>query len=207
MGRERRITPEQRFYTGRLHESKWLGEVDAGDAMVREMQQYKKPSKNPKFEFWINFDDSLKLVKKFQPIDKTDPEKKRVDAANPEAPLLRDVKEALIDQMNLTDKQADNLKLYTAVGSPMDVFHGADAIIEYDGKVVTIDLTLKPVDEGKKADVVVAGDLPAPDDPETEDAYLQRVDDIAASVKTILKVAEKRGPRPIQRLYPPSEAA
>jgi hypothetical protein len=197
MGRKRRITPEQFSDTGRLHERRWLGEIDACDSMAKDIQRLKKPSQNPNFDFWMTLGDSLELVKKYQPIDKSDPRKKRVDPTNPEAPLLRDLRIEMIDSMELTDEQADKLKLYTAVGSPMDLFHGVDAIIDYDGKIVTMDLTLKPSDEGKKADVVVTGDIPD----EKSEEYLPEVKKIAASVQTIIKFKRKPGRPQIQKLY------
>ena len=105
-------------------------------------------------------------------------------AIGPSAPLLRDIKEALIDQWNLSDKEADELKLYTAVGSPLDFFHAVDAFIEYKGEIITLDLTLRPESDtdGKRADVIISGELPSPDDPTTEDAYIKRVDDISSDI-------------------------
>jgi len=182
MGRERRITPRE-LYTGKIYEKEYFGEIDTNDPRIfEEIKKYRQPSKNPNFEFWMNFRDALKIAKEFQPIDKTDPERKRVDPANPAAPLLRDLKEALIEQWGLTDEEADDLKLYTAVGSPLDFLHKVDAFIDYEGRIVTLDLTLRTETGKKTADVIISGELPSPDDPKTEDAYLHRVDEIAADI-------------------------
>jgi len=184
MGRERRKTPRE-FYSGKIYEAEYFGEIDKNDPKIfEEIKAHRQPSKNPKFEFWMNYRDSLNLAKKFQPIDKSEPGRKRVDPANPSAPLLRDIKEALIDQWNLSDEEADELKLYTAVGSPLDLFHAVDAFVEYRGEIITLDLTLRPEsDTGqKRADVIISGELPSPDDPSTEDAYIKRVDDISADI-------------------------
>ncbi|MDD4995250.1 MAG: hypothetical protein PHW53_02185 [Patescibacteria group bacterium] len=207
MGRERMITPRE-IYTGRQYEADYFGAIDLNDEKLHEeIAKRKQPSKNPKFEYFMTFRDALEVAKKFQPIDKSDPERHRVDPANPRAPLLRDLKESLIDLMNLGEKDADKLKLYTAVNSPLDWLHGTDAFVDYDGRIITLDLTLKPSAEGKKADVVITGELPAPDDPAEEDKYLERVGQIAFEIKSVMDLKRKPGRPQIQRLYPPSEVA
>jgi len=196
MGRERRITPRE-LYTGKIYEAEYFGEIDKNDPKIlEEIKAHAKPSKNPRYEYWMNYRDSLNLAKKFQPIDKSEPGRKRVDPANPNAPLLRDIKEALIDQWNLSDEEADNLKLYTAVGSPLDFFHKVDAFVEYRGDIITLDLTLRSEDDagGKRADVIISGELPSSDDPATENAYIKRVDEISADI-----AEEYRRKRPAAR--------
>lgn len=55
--------------------------------------------------------------------------------------------------------------LYTAVRSSMDIFHGVDGFFEFQGTVVTVDLTLNPNKDSGKADVIIypddIDDLPA----------------------------------------------
>lgn len=46
------------------------------------------------------------------------------------------------------------VKAYTSVGTPLDVFHGVDAFFEFRGTMVSIDLTLNPTKVCHKADVV-----------------------------------------------------
>lgn len=201
MGRERQITPRE-IYTGGQHERDYLWEINYHDPkFIAEVEKRKQPSKNPAFEYFMSFRDALELAKKFQPIDKTDPKKRRVDPTNPQAPLLRDLRVELIDQMGLSYEQADQLKLYTSVGSPLDWLHGTDAFIDYNDKIITLDLTLKPTAEGKKADVIITGDLPAPDDPETEDEYLDKIEEIAKSVRTVIKLKGRPARPQIQKLY------
>jgi len=201
MGRERRITPRE-IYSGGQYERDYLGQADVqSQEFLKEFNKRKQPSEKPGIKYWMNYRDSMELAKKFQPIDKGDPEKNRVDPANPRAPLLRDIKEALIEQMDLTDEQADQLKLYTAVDTPLDYLHGTDAFVEYRGKIVSIDITKKASSAGKKADVVITGELPSPDDPTTENEYLKRVDDIAASVRAVIKLKRKPARPKIQKLY------
>jgi len=47
---------------------------------------------------------------------------------------------------------------FTAIGSALDFKHGADAVLEFRGVVVTIDVTLNPEKTSAKADVVVHPD-------------------------------------------------
>ena len=49
------------------------------------------------------------------------------------------------------------VKFFTAIGSPLDFFHGVDAWFEFNGRVVTIDVTLNPNKEKPKADLVILG--------------------------------------------------
>lgn len=46
----------------------------------------------------------------------------------------------------------------TAVESILDFFHGADAVVEFQGEVVTLDVTTDPEKTSAKADVVVHPD-------------------------------------------------
>lgn len=198
----------RRGYSGRLYEQDFFWSINAENpGYLRKLNNIKQPSQKESFDYYVNFKDALELAKKFQPIDKTDPSKEPVDPANPRAPLLRDLKEALVEQMDLSDDQADRLKLYTAVGSPLDKFHGVDAFVEYDGKIITLDITMRETEGEKKADVIITKELPAPDDPETEEEYLRRVEEIAASIRTAIKLKRKPGRPEIQRLYPPGQEA
>lgn len=46
------------------------------------------------------------------------------------------------------------VKLYTAVSTPLDIFHGVDGFFESEGHVVTLDLTLNDSKDGGGADVI-----------------------------------------------------
>lgn len=59
---------------------------------------------------------------------------------------------------------------YTAVGSPLDVFHGIDGFCEYCGRIVTFDVTENPEKVVGKADVVIH-----PDDLERIEFLLVRI--------------------------------
>jgi hypothetical protein len=47
------------------------------------------------------------------------------------------------------------LKLFSAVGSPLDFFHGVDAFFEFQGRIVTIDVTKNPHKLEGKADFIL----------------------------------------------------
>lgn len=51
------------------------------------------------------------------------------------------------------------VKFFTAVGTPLDVYHGVDAFFEQDGAVVTIDVSLRDKEGVQKADVAIFGSL------------------------------------------------
>lgn len=48
--------------------------------------------------------------------------------------------------------------LFTAVGSTLDCMHGVDGFFEFEGAVVTIDLTTNPHKDSTKADLLVHQD-------------------------------------------------
>ncbi len=47
---------------------------------------------------------------------------------------------------------------FSAVGSALDVFHGVDGFFEFEGEVVTIDLTMNPLKDSTKADLLVTSE-------------------------------------------------
>lgn len=129
---------------------------------------------------YVGFNDSVDLVKKFQPWD----------PSNPGKDFARDIRIEIIDRLNLAkEEDMERVKFYTAVGSPLDVFHGVDAFLEYAGEEgeiyrVTFDLSLDPGKEEKhKADLVVK-EL---SDPQTEtEKYLEEVAQIAEKAAALI---------------------
>lgn len=88
-------------------------------------------TKNPKYQAelkkatkptgFVFYRDALSLAKKFQP----------GDPKNPERGFARDLRIEILDELGLTDeKNMDRLEFYTAVGSPLDQWHGIDAFFE-----------------------------------------------------------------------------
>ena len=50
------------------------------------------------------------------------------------------------------------VKFFTAVGSAMDLFHGTDGFFQFEGFIVTIDVTMNPNKDSGKADVIICED-------------------------------------------------
>lgn len=136
--------------SGKIHEAFLLGEVRREGSDVKDYLPYKK---------------ALELAKRFQPLN---PETgKPQDPTNPWKAFPRELRLAIGEKLGIIedDEAMDRLRYYTAVGSPLDAFHGVDAMIELEGKApkeesrrVTFDVTLKSepeAKEGAKADVVV----------------------------------------------------
>ena len=102
-------------------------------------------------EGYVPFDQSIELVKLriFQPFK---------DPALPkEKPFPKDLQLAIANDLNVYLRQ---LSYYTAIGSPLDTFHGIDAFIELDlGDEhfirITLDITSDPDKFKYKADVVI----------------------------------------------------
>ncbi|NQV93075.1 hypothetical protein HQ403_01080 [Candidatus Kaiserbacteria bacterium] len=63
--------------------------------------------------------------------------------------------------------EGERVKLFTAVGTPLDLFHGVDAFFEFDGHVITIDLTINPHKDSGKAHFILTGDDITTNLPET----------------------------------------
>ncbi len=177
---------ERGFYSGRLNEIDYCGEINTNDpAFQKALEEVKKtPRPDSKFPYYVNFSDSLNLVKKFQPIDKNTGE--RIDPTNPAKPFLKDLRLELVDTLDLSEEEADKVKAYTAVKSPLDIFHGVDAFLDIKGDIVTLDLTLRKDTSSKtKADIIVE-ELPNPDDPDQEDDYLKAVERKAEEISRVL---------------------
>lgn len=61
----------------------------------------------------------------------------------------------------------EHVRLFTAVGTPLDLFHGVDAFFEFKGIVVTIDLTINPHKDSGKAYFILNEDDITTNLPET----------------------------------------
>lgn len=95
---------------------------------------------------YVPYHQSVKMVKKHQPWDPADPSSR---AANNLQVLIAEA---------LGAEDYSEVKLYTAVGSALDKFHGVDAFVEWMGFVVTIDLTANLLKDVYKADIIIHED-------------------------------------------------
>lgn len=115
-------------YTGRLFEEEILGEIHVS------------------WDGYMTYNRSLEYAKEHQEWDPSDPE----------TPKANDLHALVAIALNLEDWS--NLKFYNAVDTPMDYFHGVDCFFEFDGEIVTIDLTVNPHKREYKADLIVHPD-------------------------------------------------
>lgn len=92
---------------------------------------------------YVSFRQSLWLVKQNQPWDPTDPSTKEGEDLHCQVALALGIEDF------------SELSLFTAIGTPLDVFHGIDAVFEWQGRVVTIDLTTNPHKDSYKADLIL----------------------------------------------------
>src|SRR6185369_4444565 len=90
--------------------------------------------------------ESMDLVRKNQPCDPSDPDPR----------CANDLHALIAEKLGLDD--FSELKLYTAVGSPLDFWHGIDGFFEFRGHVLTIDLTVNSHKDSGKANMIVHPD-------------------------------------------------
>lgn len=92
---------------------------------------------------YVPFHQSLRLVKAHQPWEPTDPEPR----------FASDLHATVAEALKL--ENYNELEFYTAVGSPLDFYHGVDCFFCFKGMIVTIDLTIDSSKQEAKADLVV----------------------------------------------------
>lgn len=93
---------------------------------------------------YLSYDAALEQVKESYSKDPTDPQ-----------PLFaNDLHAEVAEELGLEDYS--ELKLYSAVNSALDRYHGVDAFFEHRGARVTMDVTKNPAKtEGYKADIIL----------------------------------------------------
>ena len=153
--------------TGGMAEEEMIGEtsVDTNHPL------YKEALKN---NGYLNFNKAMMLAKESQAGDPSDPERG----------IANDIHAAVAD--SLGEEDYENLKFYSALGTPLDIFHGVDGFFEYDGATVTMDATInKNKDqESIKADVLLE-EMP---DPKFErEKYLEYIKNISQEISNQIK--------------------
>ncbi len=153
-----------RMYSGTLNERDMLGEFKASPQAIARLREIASD------RGYVSYNKAMDFARQFSEKDPTDPEK----------PFANQLRSALIEELDLeTDEEMDRLKFYSAVGTPLDVFHGVDAWIEYVSPsgarvVVTIDVTLNTNKSSHKADVIVQE---IPNMMEDKDKFLDEIYD------------------------------
>lgn len=126
---------------GSVDKKKYFKEVTGRDPQSEK--EFRKFISNS----YINFQEALDLAKRCQSYDNSDPEPR----------FANDLHAHLAEKIGLEDYS--ELKLYTAVGSQLDYWHGIDGFFEFkhEGKTirVTIDVTSNPQKDKTKADVLL----------------------------------------------------
>ncbi len=127
-----------------------------------------------------NKDKLIEIVKKYQ----------RFDPTNPSVDFLRELRLAVIDELNLkTPKEMDKVKAYSALDTPLDAI-GIDGFVTLKindrEAVVTFDATLRKekLEELREADIVF-GELP--DSVEDEEGYLKAISELAEKAVNVLR--------------------
>lgn len=92
---------------------------------------------------YVPFRKSMRLVMMCQPWDPSDPSTRAGNDLHCQVAMA----------LGLEDW--GQLRFFSALGSPLDRWHGVDGFFEWRGTVVTIDLTIDPTKVGYKADMVV----------------------------------------------------
>lgn len=178
--------------SGKAHEMSLLGDVRKDDPEYEKTLRKLGADQRGYLPFYV----AKELAMQFQPLVRSenrfthDMEVKLQDPANPDKGFPKDLLEAIKDQLGfISDEDLSRLKYYTAVGSPLDYFHGVDAFIILEGKtkqdpeaLVTFDVALKNGASEKqdaRADIIIKEPEP-PVDPESTRVYLRQVDDLAA---------------------------
>jgi hypothetical protein len=92
---------------------------------------------------YVPYREAMDRVKQFQPWNPADPPSR----------ALNDLHALVCEELGA--RAYSEVKCYTAVGSPLDRFHGVDSFIEKGGAVATIDLTANSKKDVHKADIIL----------------------------------------------------
>ncbi len=109
-----------------------------------ELKRKHKSGRRPLKRGYVGFTKSLMIAKSHQPW-KHDPKR-------PHAPFLREMYDCIAPSLR---KGRHYLRVFIAIKTPLDYWHGVDFFFEYEGKVVTVDITLKPRKDFYKADILI----------------------------------------------------
>ncbi|MBI5793623.1 hypothetical protein HZA87_00855 [Candidatus Uhrbacteria bacterium] len=177
------------FYSGRFNERDVLGEFRSNAAGLRALQDEAGE------RGYIARGRAIDLIRQHTQEDPT----------NPRKPFAKELRLAVIDELGLEeDDDLDRIRFYSAVGTPLDVFHGVDGWIEFvpekgSIQMITLDVMLDPGKVSHKADVIVQQ---FPDPVEDEVAFLEAVEGYASEVADRLRpsveaMLRQRGQRSI----------
>ncbi|MBU6415035.1 hypothetical protein KGQ34_02225 [Patescibacteria group bacterium] len=183
----------ERSATGRQEESDLLevidGENETYQRMLREHGITPETFEHADFKKlpYVNFTDALEMARVAQPWE---------DPANPKTDFLKELRLAIASELGIEndEKALERLRLYTAVGSLLDIKHGKDAFVEYEKEKrifrVFIDATADPKRKKPIADTVIVDTEKLGDPVSNEKKYLGEIAEVAKAIVRIFKTQE-----------------
>ncbi|MDO8430076.1 MAG: hypothetical protein Q7S73_01790 [bacterium] len=167
--------------TGHLVEWQHIGKVDSENSKYQKAlkeAQIEEAKKTGKSGEYMRFRTAMELARQFSPYDPT----------NPDKPFARDIRIAFQDLLEsagaLKEEDRDLVRFFTAVGTPLDKFHGVDGWLEYldpkDRKryFATFDFTKNPNKQVYKSDIMVM-EQDLPDRTLETKNYLEKIEEYA----------------------------
>ena len=103
-----------------------------------------KPRKQDIRRRYLPFKKSIRMAKSHQPWG----HKPR----HPQAPFLREMFNCIAPQLR---KGRHLLRIFISIDTPLDYWHGVDFFIEYEGRIVTVDVTVRESKDFYKADILI----------------------------------------------------
>ena len=187
---------ESSGYTGRMMEDEFLKRPKLDGAIKPEhlIEQDKKKIAGIhaalEHDGFLPYDQAMRILKLIQPYE---------DPSNPDSQFSKDLMNMIAEKLGLKEENRDKIKIYTAVGSPLDHKHGIDAFITFDDDdlgeiIVTLDLTKNSNKDYTKADVLL--DIPEAFLISKDENYLAAcMDEYADRIVEFLvnKINEKEG--------------
>lgn len=167
--------------SGKLYEHFLFGDITAGKNHERYVQAIKKCVRHPYGEQgssgYISYQEALCVAR----------EAHRENPQRPQRKFMKDLYLRLTERVDASLLGNGVLEIYSAVGSPLDHFHGVDAFVEFrllknvgEPKLVTLDASLrgeeKLKDQTHRADIVVPH-IDLEENPYEYDRELERIAD------------------------------
>jgi hypothetical protein len=113
---------------------------------------------------YFSYRRSLQIARESQP--------RGWDPCDPHIQAANDLHYFVFEAMGI--EEIESLKLYTALNTPLDYYHGVDCFFEFNGEVVTIDLTLNLNKPDVKADVRIDDQI-IDDDKNIRENYMKEL--------------------------------
>jgi hypothetical protein len=120
---------------------------EAGVAALSGKERPKKKRENKKGHLgraYVDYERSLQLAMRHQPWGN--------NPRCPGTPFLKEMYNCIAPQLT---KGSHRLRIFLAVGTPFDHWHGVDFFFEYEGIVVTVDVTIRPGKDKYHADILI----------------------------------------------------